>query len=333
MTTLPHASGPAAEWKTAQILHSLYSALAQEFVIELPPCSELESGEEVPPPEFLDAARAWLAQVDERIPVHQLRQFLQTSNLANERSLRAVLEHYLHKSEHSAFDRDKIDFLFVQFFSICTPSPLEDEEVSLQYVAAILSPILGRVDLTLPDRLQPLEKLIQNASNCQSLREVFASGVLERGRRLKQAPGEGYFLPPSLVAFTRFNYLLRRIFFRMMHQELNAILDGLRELEQRGVEILDCRRAEFSSDEPVVRLRMICQSWKVMFQAEYSSGQPLRMLVDLREVVETALANGGQEAADSSSSAMPRARAASAFGKQHASDTFASNEPGSEDDS
>jgi hypothetical protein len=37
---------------------------------------------------------------------------------------------------------------------------------------------------------------------------------------------------------------------------------------------------------------MICQSWKVMFHAEYSSGQPLRMLVDLRAAVDDALQNG-----------------------------------------
>ena len=74
-----------------------------------------------------------------------------------------------------------------------------------------------------------------------------------------------------------------------MHQDLNTILDGLRELEARGVDTLDCRSAQFSADEPVSRLRMICQSWKVMFHAEYSSGSPLRMLVDLRNVVDAAL--------------------------------------------
>ena len=41
-----------------------------------------------------------------------------------------------------------------------------------------------------------------------------------------------------------------------------------------------------------MRLRMICQSWKVMFQAEYSSGSPLRMLVDLKASVEHALGRG-----------------------------------------
>jgi hypothetical protein len=36
---------------------------------------------------------------------------------------------------------------------------------------------------------------------------------------------------------------------------------------------------------------MICHSWKVMFHAEYSSGQPLKMLADLRIVIEEALSH------------------------------------------
>jgi hypothetical protein len=44
-----------------------------------------------------------------------------------------------------------------------------------------------------------------------------------------------------------------------------------------------------------MRLRMICQSWKVLFHAEYSSGQPLRMLVDLRASVTRALESGGNQ--------------------------------------
>jgi hypothetical protein len=85
---------------------------------------------------------------------------------------------------------------------------------------------------------------------------------------------------------------MRRVFFRLMLADLNSILDGLTELEESGVETIDCRRAQFSAQEPVVRLRMICQSWKVMFQAEYSSGQPLRMLVDLRASVDAAVGRG-----------------------------------------
>src|SRR5258708_38524146 len=85
---------------------------------------------------------------------------------------------------------------------------------------------------------------------------------------------------------------MRRSFFRLMLGDLNTILDGLTELEDKGIETIDCRRAQFSAQEPIIRLRMICQSWKVMFQTEYSSGQPLRMLVDLRASVEYALGRG-----------------------------------------
>jgi hypothetical protein len=102
-----------------------------------------------------------------------------------------------------------------------------------------------------------------------------------------------------MLAFARFSFLMRRIFFRLMHQDLNGIVDGLRKLEESGITTLDCRKAQFSADEPISRLRMICQSWKVMFQAEYSSGQPLRMLTDLRAVIDAARArseNGNSKA-------------------------------------
>jgi len=105
---------------------------------------------------------------------------------------------------------------------------------------------------------------------------------------------------------------MRRVFFRLMHQDLNAIFDGLRELEQQGVATIDCRRAQFSAEEPILRLRMICQSWKVMFQAEYSSGQPLRMLVDLRAAIDDALGRGTRSPVKATLAAAPAKKSAAA---------------------
>jgi hypothetical protein len=145
--------------------------------------------------------------------------------------------------------------------------------------------------------------VLDSARRCRSLDELLHGGVLEQGRKAKAQAGDLFYLPIALVAFTRFGYLMRRVFFRLMLTDLNNILDGLTELEEHRVETIDCRRAQFSAKEPIVRLRMICQSWKVMFQAEYSSGQPLRMLVDLRASVDAALgrgseAEGGEKAAE-----------------------------------
>jgi hypothetical protein len=296
MTSTSQLSELAAEWRDARLLYPLYAALSREFVIELPAHSDLEADVDAPGQESVEQARQLFSDLDARIQVHQLRQFLQTTTLGSDEALRTLLVHHLRRTEHSDSNRDKIDFLLVQFFSHCAPSRLEDADVDMAYVAQTLEGVLGSVDANVPDWLKPLDEVIQSANGCRNLNQLLTTRVLEKGRKIKTSCGQNYFLPTVMVAFTRFSFLMRRIFFRLMHQDLNAILDGLRELENRGVKTLDCRRAQFSAEEPIARLRMICQSWKVMFHAEYSSGQPVSMLVDLRAVVETALVKNAKGA-------------------------------------
>ncbi len=313
--TTPDLNELSAEWRTARLLYPLYAALARECVIELPPCADLEAGVDAPPAESVEQARQWFSDMDQRIQVHQLRQFLQTTSITNDESLRTLLLHHLRKQKLSDSDRDKIDFLLVQFFSHCAPSRLEDADVDVEYVAQMLEPVLGTFEVQVPGSLNSLDVLIQKANACQNLKELFTSRILEEGRKLKISAGPDYFEPAAMVAFARFSFLMRRVFFRLMHQDLNAILDGLRELEQRGINTLDCRKAQFGADEPVSRLRMICQSWKVMFHAEYSSGQPLCILVDLRTAVDAALAQADKNASGKKAPATPpKAHAAAASG-------------------
>jgi hypothetical protein len=292
---------------TLSALHTIYSALVREFVIDVAACPINDAEEFSPSPELVAEASTWFQQVDAQIQVHQLRQFLQTTPLANEVVLRHLLVHHMQKESKSASDRDKTDFLLVQYFSLCAPSGLEDSDLDLEYVAQVLEPVLGPLDPKLPAWLSSLETIMQSAARCKRLSELLHSGTLEQGRKLKTQNAARFFEPSAMVAFARFSFMVRRIFFRLMHADLNAIQDGLRELERRGVATIDCRRAQFSAEEPIARLRMICQSWKVMFHAEYSSGQPLRMLVDLRAAVDDALQNGARK--------NPQAKSAAASAK------------------
>ncbi|HVI08738.1 MAG TPA: hypothetical protein VND65_10635 [Candidatus Binatia bacterium] len=286
---------PAALWTSALRLHPIYTELAREFVIEAPACPDLEAQVETPGPESVEQAQQWLNTMDERIQVHQLRQFLQTSSVVDSDGLITLIRHLAGKSSKSDSVRDKIDFLLVQYFSQSAPTDVDDNAVDIAYVAHGLEPVLGAVELKTPVWLNALDRVVDAARRCRSLDELLHGGVLEQGRKAKMQAGDLFYLPIALVAFTRFGYLMRRVFFRLMLADLNSILDGLAELDEKGIETIDCRRAQFSDKEPIIRLRMICQSWKVMFQAEYSSGQPLRMLVDLRASVETAL--GGSSSA------------------------------------
>jgi len=185
MTLKPKMQDLAAEWREARLLYPLYSALGREFVIEMPACPDLESGTEDPPQQAVEQARQWLLEMDQKIQVHQLRQFLQTTSLTSEEGLQTLLEHHLNRATRVDSDRDKIDFLLVQFFSHCAPSRLEDADVDLSYVAQTLEPVLGDVALKLPSWLDPIDDFIQSANGCHSLNELLTSGILERGRSSK----------------------------------------------------------------------------------------------------------------------------------------------------
>ncbi|MCU1301188.1 MAG: hypothetical protein JWQ87_1472 [Candidatus Sulfotelmatobacter sp.] len=306
----------AAIWEEARRLHPIYSELAREFAIDLTACHALEAAELSPDADTVKQAQQWLDEMDERLQVHQLRQFLQTSSVVSPEGLIALLQHFLTKTTRTDAMRDKIDFLLVQYFSQGAPTDLDDDSADTAFVAQGLEPVLGKVDIKSPVWLNALDRVLEAARRCRSLDELLHGGVLEQGRKAKAQAGDLFYLPVALIAFTRFGYLMRRVFFRLMLADLNRILDGLTELEEQRVETIDCRRAQFSAQEPILRLRMICQSWKVMFQAEYSSGQPLRMLVDLRASVEAALGQGstsGDEGSAGRSGAKAKAaRAASA---------------------
>jgi hypothetical protein len=309
-STQPASPAPdfAGLWSSARRLHPIYVELAREFVIDAPTFAALDEPVDAPDRETVEHAQQWLQDMDGRIQVHQLRQFLQTSSLVDNLGLVALLQHFLGQAAHTDSSRDKIDFLLVQYFSQVAPAELDDNGADLAYVAEGLEPVLGKVELKAPVWLNALDRVLESARRCRSLDELLHGGVLEQGRKAKAQAGDLFYLPIALVAFTRFGYLMRRAFFRLMLADLNNILDGLTDLDEKGVETIDCRRAQFSAEEPIVRLRMICQSWKVMFQAEYSSGQPLRMLVDLRASVDAALgrsaeAESGEKAAEATAAA------------------------------
>lgn len=302
MTVLT-TSDPNATWLNLRRLYPVYSALAREFAIEVQPCPDLESAVRTPSAQAVANARQWFEQMDERVQIHQLRQFAQTSAQADEGVLRALLFCQLNKENAADRNRDKVDFLLVQLFSQAAPADISGPSLSLSEAAQILEPLFGKVEISNADWLDSLEELLGKAYRAKNLNEMFAARVIEEGRQIKSSCGDKFFEPMSLVAFARFGFLVRQAFFRLMHQDLNTILDGLRDLEAQGINTLDCRKAQFAADEPIARLRMICLSWKVMFHAEYSAGQPLSILVELRTAVESALMHAVRRGAPKAKSA------------------------------
>src|SRR5206468_9790744 len=107
-------------------------------------------------------------------------------------ALPILLAHHLHKAVKASSDRDKIDFLLVQYFSLCAPSGLEDADLDLDYVAQVLEPVLGPQEPKLPIWLNSLDTLMQSATKCKRLSDLLHSGVLEQGRKLKMQGADRY---------------------------------------------------------------------------------------------------------------------------------------------
>ena len=280
----------AAVWTAWRRLYPVYQNLARELVIDVAPCVDLDANQESPAAEALVETAKWFATMDGRIHTHHLRHFAQTSSLMTEEAISDLLIHSLNKAQRTESDRDKIDFLLVQLVAMRMPPGSGGSDFTLDSTAKLLEPVIGAVTSAPPEFASDLDELVAESDRAENLNLFFTSRILERSREIKLSSGDAFFQPIAMAVFAHFGLRLRRRFFQLMQHDLNATLEGLRDLETRGVQSIDCRKAQFSAEEPIVRIRMICQSWRVMFQAEYSAGQPLCLLVDLKTAVEAALA-------------------------------------------
>jgi hypothetical protein len=280
----------AAQWRVARQLYPVYAVVVRQHKLALEPSRDLEYPVDRSEPEALDRVRHWFAEADSKIEVWQLRQVLQTSELGSEPALRALVTRILEKEEHTESDRDKADFLLAQYFFHCAPEKLHSTEPTLDDVALVLEPVLGECVTEAPPWLTPLEEIVAELKQCQSLSDMLARGTLARARQLKIEAGDKFFGSSSLLVFTRFNFLVRGTFVRLIHNDLHAIRFALHGLEQRGQKSFDCTVAGLGAAETPDHLRQFCHEWKTLFRAAYSSGQSFQQLIKLRELLEAALA-------------------------------------------
>lgn len=274
-------------WRVARRLYTVYAELDRTFELGMPACADLESSTDHPQPEAIDRVQRWFDQIDAHVQVWQLRQLLQSTSLQNEENLRYLIARHLEKSNKSESDKDKIDFLMVQYFAHCSPHGLI--ETSLDEVARVLEPALGRVANGFPDWAPSLDDKLHKLNESNSLEELQNSGALQEVRELKLAVGDEYFEPGFLVAFTRFNFLARRAFFRAMHLDLHAIRSAVNRLEQLGISTVDCREAGLTESESLEQVRHVVHQWKTPFRAPYSGGSSFLQLILLRHALQHAL--------------------------------------------
>lgn len=294
---IPKPAKPAnsrqAKWAEDRSVFPIYLALAKQLEIEVPFPREKRNLPEKPDLELFDEVEAWLDEMDQRVAVHELRKLLQTTTLnANETSLCALIHRHLQKSAKTNVDRDKVDFLLVQYFALCAPPQIYHKQIEPLDVAQVMKPVLGDVDDSTLEWCAPLEQMIEKLRTFRSLREILKTNFIEQGRKVKETAGGMFYDPAALLAFVRFNFLLRRTFIELMHADLIAIRSGLAQLEMANVKTMDCQHFGLTASEPLPKIRDIADEWKQPFQKEYterSVNQIFEKLLGLRTAVERAL--------------------------------------------
>jgi len=300
--TLTTTKGPArpradaarqAQWDELRAVFPIYLALAKQLEVEIPFPQDKRTL-----PEDLDSALSvkvqhWLDSLDQQVQVHQLRHLLQMTTLnASESGLRALILRHLRKTSKTTTDRDKIDFLLVQYFALCAPPKIYHKQIELQDAAVVMKSVLGDVDTTPLEWCEPLEKMIESLRSFRGLRDLLKTNFIEQGRKVKESAGGMFYDPSAMLAFIRFNFLLRRTLIELMHADLIAIRSGLAQLESAGVRIIDCHHVGLSASEPLDKIRTMADEWKQPFQKAYTErtvNQAFDKLLGLRTDVERAL--------------------------------------------
>jgi len=281
------------QWEELSSLFPIYLALAKHLELEIPFGPERRTLPDKADPPLFDSVNNWVNSMDQRVLVHQLRQLLQTTTLnASESGLRALILRHLRKPSKSIMDRDKIDFLLVQYFALSAPAKIYHKQIDLADAAQVMQPVLGEIDTTPLAWCEPLEKMIEALRAFRSIREVLKTNFIEQGRRVKESAGGMFYDPSALLAFIRFNFLLRRTLIELMHADLIAIRTGLAQLEAGGIRFLNCERAGLSANESISRVKQAAEDWKQPFQKEYTErtvSQAFEKLLGLRSDVEQGL--------------------------------------------
>jgi hypothetical protein len=282
-----------AQWEELRSVFPIYVALAKQLQLEIPIPQNKRILPEKIDPDLFSQIQKWLEVMDQQVMVHQLRHLLQMTTLnASESGLRALIMRHLRKPSKTTTDRDKADFLLVQYFALTAPPKIYHKQIELSDVANVLRPVFGEADSTPLPWCEPLENMIHALRGFKSLRDMLQTNFIEQGRRVKETAGGMFYDPSAMLAFIRFNFLMRRTLIELMHADLIFIRSGLSSLQHAGAKTLDCHSVGLGKAEPIEKLQQMTDEWKQPFQKEYTErtvNQAFEKLLGLRADVERAV--------------------------------------------
>ena len=285
----PRLTEIAAEWREARRIYPIYVAVISRFELPLKTCKYLDSPVDSADDESTAAVREWLKSADEAVDALQLRQILQSTKLGTEASIRSLAQRYVAKPDATETYRDRIEFLLSQYFSLHAPAAAARGGVKHEDVSAVLEPILGPAKNSPPAWLKELDELLGRLDKFRSLRDFLTGGTLEQGRVLKSRYSGEFLQPAVLASITRYNFLVRLNFIRLLHHDLERIQKVTKDLQHRGVKEIDCSAAGLSKNASPDEVLKFAANWRAIFRKDYSERQVATAVVKILDACEQKL--------------------------------------------
>jgi hypothetical protein len=279
----------AEEWREARRIYPIYSVLISRFDLPLTQCRFLDSPIDRSDEESKEYVREWLQSVDECIEAAQLRLVLQSTALGTEAAMRSLARRYLAKPDAAEAYRDRIEFLLAQYFSQNATAGAARGIVSHDDVAQTLEPVIGPSNGAAPPWLKELDELLRRLEKFRSLRDFLTGGVLEQGRVLKSRYSAEFLRPAVLASITRYNFLVRLNFIRLLHHDLEQVQKITHSLAQSGVREIDGSGAGLSKKATPEEVLRFAANWKAIFRKDYSERQVATAVVRVLDACEQRL--------------------------------------------
>jgi hypothetical protein len=224
---------------------------------------------------------AWLAAVDARCEVHQLRHYLLTHTVVPE-ILAALVGRFIALPHPSGTDRSKIDLLLVHYLA----QTISSEQVDLTLVSAakLLEPVLGS---TTPAPGAALMTLVKELDAAGSLRDLLGRKVLEGMQKVRAEQHD--YTRASMVIFAWMGLRARRTCVRLRLADIDSIEGNLACLKLLGIKHLPMREGAAEQEVSIAELTHRCHGWKHPFPGTYRGDSWLVQIAELRTLTQSAL--------------------------------------------
>lgn len=169
----------------------------------------------------------WLTVTDFGISAFILRTYLEKKPLPEE-SLAAILRYYLAKNPHAHNDRDKLDYLLLEYFDGKLTLTDEPNPKILLDIEDLLEPLVPQY--ALPEPSQMIEKSLEELYDLRALLAGFHdfdklihSKLVERSRAIKIFLAESFYHPSVLPRIVHFNLEFRKKFDALLEAQLAKV--------------------------------------------------------------------------------------------------------------